>query len=92
MTKSVGHYLDQWFETDILKGTMAYSGSVGNFASPYHPSTAYVLLHHVFGMIDGKTGKWGHARGGMGAITQAMARSARPAVLTSVLRQKSPAR
>ena len=42
MTKSVGHYLDQWFETDILKGTMAYSGSVGNFASPYHPSTAYV--------------------------------------------------
>ena len=77
MTKSVGHYLDQWFETDILKGTLAYSGSVGNFASPYHPSTAYVLLHHVFGMIDGKTGKWGHARGGMGAITQAMAASAR---------------
>ena len=77
MTKSVGHYLDQWFETDILKGTMAYSGSVGNFASPYHPSTAYVLLHHVFGQINGKTGAWGHARGGMGAITQAMASSAR---------------
>jgi len=77
MTKSVGHYLDQWFENDMLKGTLAYSGSVGNFASPYHPSTAYVLLHHVFGMIDGKTGKWGHARGGMGAITQAMAKSAR---------------
>jgi len=77
MTKSVGHYLDQWFETDILKGTMAYSGSVGNFVSPYHPSTAYVLLHHVFGQVNGKTGAWGHARGGMGAITQAMAKSAR---------------
>jgi len=76
MTKSVGHYLDQWFETDILKGTMAYSGSVGNFVSPYHPSTAYVLLHHVFGQVNGKTGAWGHARGGMGAITQAMAKSA----------------
>ena len=77
MTKSVGDYLDQWFETDILKGTLAYSGSVGNFASPYHPSTAYVLLHHVFGQVNGKSGAWGHARGGMGAITQAMAKSAR---------------
>ena len=76
MTKSVGDYLDQWFETDILKGTLAYSGSVGNFVGPYHPSTAYVLLHHVFGQVEGKTGAWGHARGGMGSITQAMRRSA----------------
>ena len=77
MTKSVGNYLDQWFETDILKGTLAYSGSVGNFASPYHPSTAYVLLHHVFGQVNGKTGAWGHARGGMGSITEALAKSAK---------------
>jgi phytoene dehydrogenase-like protein len=76
MTKSVGDYLNGWFETDILKGTMAYSGSVGNFASPYHPSTAYVLLHHHFGQANGKNGAWGHAKGGMGAITQAMAKSA----------------
>ncbi|MGB2304753.1 MAG: phytoene desaturase family protein, partial [Candidatus Puniceispirillales bacterium] len=66
MTKSVGDYLNGWFETDILKGTMAYSGSVGNFASPFHPSTAYVLLHHHFGQANGKNGAWGHARGGMG--------------------------
>ena len=76
ITKSVGDYLDQWFETDILKGTLAYSGSVGNFVSPYHPSTAYVLLHHVFGQVNGKTGAWGHAHGGMGSITQALAKSA----------------
>ena len=77
MTKSVADYLNGWFENDILKGTMAYSGSVGNFASPYHPSTAYVLLHHHFGQANGKNGAWGHARGGMGAITKAMADSAR---------------
>ena len=76
MTKSVADYLDQWFESDILKGTLAYSGCVGNFAPPSHSSTAYVLLHHVFGKANEKTGAWGHARGGMGAITDAMASSA----------------
>src|SRR6185369_11167550 len=51
-----------------------FDAIVGNFASPYTPGSAYVLLHHVFGEVNGKRGQWGHARGGMGAITQAMAR------------------
>lgn len=76
MTMSIGDYLDEWFECDPLKGDFGFEGIVGNMASPYHPGTAYVLIHHAFGEINGKKGAWGHARGGMGAITQAMARSA----------------
>jgi phytoene dehydrogenase-like protein len=76
MTMSVGDYLDRWFESDPIKGDFGYEGIVGNMVSPYHPGTAYVLLHHAFGEINGRTAAWGHARGGMGAITQAMARSA----------------
>lgn len=76
MTMSVGDYLDRWFESDPLKGVFAFEGIVGNMVSPYHPGTAYVLLHHAFGEVGGRTGAWGHAKGGMGAITQAMARSA----------------
>ena len=53
-----------------------FDGIVGNYASPYTPGSAYVLLHHVFGEVNGRKGVWGHAIGGMGAITQAMARSA----------------
>lgn len=75
-TKSVGDYLDQWFESDALKGLYGFEGIVGNFVGPYHPGSAYVLLHHAFGQTQGRGGAWGHARGGMGAITQAMARSA----------------
>ncbi len=77
MTMSVGDYLDRWFESDPIKGEFGFEGIIGNMASPYHPGTAYVLLHHAFGEVNGRTGAWGHARGGMGSITEAMARSAR---------------
>lgn len=76
-TKSAGDYLDAWFESEPIKAAFGFDGVVGNFASPYTPGSAYVLLHHVFGEVNGKKGAWGHAIGGMGAITQAMARSAR---------------
>lgn len=76
-TKSAGDYLDGWFETDCVKAVFGFDAIVGNFASPYTPNTAYVLLHHVFGEVNGKKGAWGHAIGGMGAITQAMAKAAR---------------
>jgi phytoene dehydrogenase-like protein len=77
MTKSAGDYLDGWFESAPIKALHGFDGIVGNFASPYTPGSAYVLLHHVFGEVNGKKGVWGHAIGGMGAITQAMAKSAR---------------
>jgi phytoene dehydrogenase-like protein len=76
-TKSAGDYLDGWFETDCVKAAFGFDSIVGTFASPYTPNTAYVLLHHVFGEVNGKKGAWGHALGGMGAITQAMAKAAR---------------
>src|SRR3546814_15818562 len=66
--------LDQWFESEPLKAVLGWDSVVGNFASPYTPGSAYVLLHHVFGEVNGKQGVWGHAIGGMGAITQAMAK------------------
>ena len=72
MTASLGDYLDSWFEGDALKGVWGFEGVIGNFADPYQPGTAYVLLHHAFGEVNGKTGVWGIARGGMGAISQAM--------------------
>lgn len=75
-TKSAGDVLDQWFESDPVKACFGFDSVVGNFASPYTPGSAYVLLHHVFGEVNGKPGIWGHAVGGMGAITQAMAREA----------------
>ncbi len=73
MTKSLGDYLDMWFEGEALKGVLGLEGVIGNFAEPYQAGTAYVLLHHAFGEVKGKAGAWGIARGGMGAITQAMA-------------------
>jgi phytoene dehydrogenase-like protein len=73
---SAGDYLDNWFESDPIKAVFGFDGIVGNYASPYTPGSAYVLLHHVFGEVNGKHGVWGHAIGGMGAITQAMARVA----------------
>ncbi len=76
LTKSAGDLLDSWFESDALKAAFGFDAIVGNFASPYAPGSAYVLLHHVFGEVNGKRGVWGHALGGMGAITQAMAREA----------------
>jgi len=71
--KSAGDWLDGWFESDLIKALFGFDSVVGNYASPYTPGSAYVLLHHVFGEVNGKKGAWGHAIGGMGAITQAMA-------------------
>jgi phytoene dehydrogenase-like protein len=76
-TRSAAELLDGWFESDAIKAAYGFDAVVGNYASPYHPNTAYVLLHHVFGEVNGKRGAWGHAIGGMGAITQAMAAEAR---------------
>jgi phytoene dehydrogenase-like protein len=76
-TKSAGDYLDAWFESAPIKAAFGFDGIVGNYASPYSAGSAYVLLHHVFGEVNGRKGAWGHAIGGMGAITQAMAESAR---------------
>lgn len=75
-TKSAGDMLDHWFESDPVKACFGFDSVVGNFASPYTPGSAYVLLHHVFGEVNGKPGIWGHAVGGMGAITGAMAKEA----------------
>lgn len=71
--KSAGDWLDGWFESNPVKALFGFDSIVGNYASPYTPGSAYVLLHHVFGEVNGKPGLWGHAIGGMGAITQAMA-------------------
>jgi phytoene dehydrogenase-like protein len=81
-TQSAGDYLDQWFESAPIKAAYGFDGIVGNYASPYTPGSAYVLLHHVFGEVNGKKGAWGHAIGGMGAITQAMAKACAEAGVT----------
>ncbi|MGC8519157.1 MAG: phytoene desaturase family protein [Steroidobacteraceae bacterium] len=73
---SAGDYLEDSFESDPIKALYGFDGIVGHYASPYSPGSAYVLLHHCFGEVNGKKGAWGHAVGGMGAITQAMAKSA----------------
>ena len=75
-TKSAGDYLDGWFDSELVKALYGFDAVVGNYASPYTPGTAYVLLHHAFGEVNGKRRQWGHAIGGMGAITQAMAKAA----------------
>jgi phytoene dehydrogenase-like protein len=75
-TLSAADWLDRWFESGPIKACFGFDSVVGNFASPYSPGTAYVLLHHVFGEVNGRKGQWGHAIGGMGAITQAMLREA----------------
>jgi len=76
-TQSGGDWLDGWFESAPIKAMLGFDAIVGNYASPYTPGSAYVLLHHVFGEVNGKKGAWGHAIGGMGAITQAMAAACR---------------
>jgi phytoene dehydrogenase-like protein len=77
LAKSAGDLLDWWFEAEPLKAALGFDAVVGNYASPYAPGTAYVLAHHALGEVNGKRGTWGHAIGGMGAITQAMAAEAR---------------
>ncbi|HZR28610.1 MAG TPA: NAD(P)/FAD-dependent oxidoreductase [Terriglobales bacterium] len=79
MTMSAVDYLDQWFETDVLKATMSASGIIGTFLGVRSPGTAYVLLHHYMGEIDGAFRSWGFARGGTGAISNAIAAAAREA-------------
>lgn len=78
-TRSAADFLSGWFESDVVKAAFAFDGIVGSYAPPSAPGTAYVLLHHCFGEVNGRTGVWGHAVGGMGAITQAMALAAREA-------------
>ncbi|OFX06146.1 MAG: FAD-dependent oxidoreductase [Alphaproteobacteria bacterium RIFCSPHIGHO2_12_FULL_63_12] len=73
--KSAGEILDHWFESDLLKGVLGFDAITGFYGSPYTPGSAYVLLHHVFGEANGVKGAWGHAIGGMGAITEAMAKA-----------------
>jgi phytoene dehydrogenase-like protein len=77
MTMSAADFLDQWFETDVLKATMSASGIIGTFLGVRSPGTAYVLLHHYMGEIDGAFRAWGFARGGTGAISNAIGEAAK---------------
>ena len=79
MTMSSADYLDEWFETECLKATMSASGIIGTFLGPRSPGTAYVLLHHYMGEIDGNFRAWGFQRGGMGGVSEAIAGAARAA-------------
>ncbi|MBL8908197.1 MAG: NAD(P)/FAD-dependent oxidoreductase [Rhizobiales bacterium] len=74
-TMSISDYLDEYFETDVIKAYLAVSAIIGTALGPMSPGSAYVLLHHYMGDVDGNIGAWGYARGGMGAITQAMSKS-----------------
>ncbi len=76
-TMSVSDFLDQFFENGVIKASIAGSGIIGTALGPYSPGTAYVMLHHYMGEVDGHIGSWGFARGGMGAITRAMAQALR---------------
>jgi len=77
MTMSSADYLDEWFETDVLKATKAASGIIGTFLGPRSPGTAYVLLHHYMGELDGVFRAWGFAKGGTGSVSEAIAGAAR---------------
>ena len=74
---SAGRWLDRHFESDLLKGGLGFDSVVGHFASPYQAGSGYLLLHHGFGEVNGKRGAWGHAVGGMGAISDALAAAGR---------------
>jgi phytoene dehydrogenase-like protein len=76
-SRSAADWLEDWFESAPVKAAFGFDAVVGSYASPYHPGTAYVLLHHCFGEVNGKRGQWGHAIGGMGAISEALAAEAR---------------
>jgi len=88
MTMSAADFLDQWFETDVLKATMSASGIIGTFLGIRSPGTAYVLLHHYMGEIDGAFRSWGFSRGGTGAISNAIAAAALE--LSVEIRTKAP--
>lgn len=74
-TMSISDFLDEYFETPVIKANLALSGIIGTALGPMSPGTAYVLLHHYMGEVDGSVGAWGYARGGMGAVTRALADS-----------------
>ncbi|MGN6307570.1 MAG: phytoene desaturase family protein [Mesorhizobium sp.] len=74
-TMSISDFLDEYFETDVIKANFSISGIIGTALGPMSPGTAYVLLHHYMGEVDGSVGAWGYARGGMGAVTKALAAS-----------------
>src|SRR6185369_16841188 len=77
MTMSAADFLDEWFESDVLKGPMSVSGIIGTFLGVRSPGTAYVLLHHYMGEIDGGFRSWGFAKGGTGAVSNAIAGAAK---------------
>src|SRR3989475_2889509 len=77
MTMSAADYLDEWFETDALKAGLCSSGIIGTLLGPRSPGTAYVLMHHYMGEIDGAYRSWGYVRGGMGMVSESIARAAR---------------
>src|SRR5207247_8605485 len=77
LTMSAADYLDEWFESEALKGTKSASGIIGTLLGPRSPGTAYVLLHDYMGELDGAYRSWGYVRGGMGMVSEAMARAAR---------------
>jgi phytoene dehydrogenase-like protein len=87
-TKSAGDFLAQWFESEVVKGALAFDGIVGAYCGPFTPGTAYLLLHYAFGEVNGRPGVWGHAVGGMGAISEAMARTAQ--ARGAVIRLEAP--
>ena len=72
-TMSVAEYLEEYFENDVVKAALSGSGIIGTGLGPYSPETAYVLLHHYMGEVDGSIGSWGFARGGMGSVSNALA-------------------
>src|SRR6185295_883971 len=77
LTGAARPILERWFESDVLKGTLATDAIIGTFQSISAPGTAYVLLHHVMGMAGGARGVWGYVEGGMGALTNAIAQCAK---------------
>ncbi len=87
-TRSAADFLGQWFESEVVKGALAFDGIVGAYAGPHTPGTAYLLMHYAFGEVNGRPGVWGHAVGGMGAIGEAMARSAQARGV--VIRTRAP--
>ena len=76
-TMSISDFLDEYFENEVIKASLAVSGIIGTALGPMSPGTAYVLLHHYMGEVDGSIGAWGYARGGMGAISKALTSSFR---------------
>src|SRR3989454_7599822 len=77
MTIGAADYLDEWFETDVVKASLCSSGIIGTMLGPRSPGTAYVLMHHYMGEIDGAYRSWGYVRGGMGMVSESIARAGR---------------